>query len=153
MLVPAAPASPAIFSTDGSGFGQGYILNSDGTLNSPTNPATAGSPITIYATGPGGYTLDHGYAVTALLPTVYIGGFYANGIAAVTGPVAGLPGNVYQLSVYVPDPAQYADQNPSLKNFKFPPQVGIKLGMGPVSPYDYSGAAMISQSGIVLNVQ
>lgn len=151
--VAAAPTSPAIFSTDGSGVGQGYILNSDGTLNSPANPASVGSPITIYATGVGAYTLDQGYAVTALPPAVFVDVFWANGIAAVTGPVSGFPGNVFQLSVYVPDPAQYADQNPSLKNFKFPPQVAIRLGMGPVSPYDYSGPAMISQAGIVLNVQ
>ena len=50
VLVPAAPASPGIYSADGSGYGQGYILNSDGTLNSPANPAAPGSAITIFAT-------------------------------------------------------------------------------------------------------
>ena len=116
VYVPAVPASPAIYSVDGSGAGQGYILNSDGTLNSPSNPAAAGSAITIFAAGAGQYTLTNGYAVAAQMPSVFIDGFYCNGIAAIIGPVAGLPGNVYQLSVYIPDPAALANNNPDLKN-------------------------------------
>jgi hypothetical protein len=46
VFVPAAATSPAIFTVDCSGEGQGYILNSDGTLNSPANPAPVGSAIT-----------------------------------------------------------------------------------------------------------
>src|ERR1035437_3909592 len=95
VFVAAAAAAPGIYSTDGSGVGQGYILNSNGTLNSPANPVAAGSPITIFATGVGGFTLDGSYAVTALAPAVYIDGFYANGIAAFMRTVAGLPGEVY----------------------------------------------------------
>ena len=91
-----------MYSADGSGTGQGFILNQDGTRNSPGNPAQEGSSITLCATGAGPLTFDHGYAVTATTPDVYIDGFYANGIAAVLGPMAGLPGNVYQISVFVP---------------------------------------------------
>ena len=43
-------AAPAIFS---SGDGQGIILNQDGNLNGPHNPAPAGSKIRIFATGEG----------------------------------------------------------------------------------------------------
>ena len=43
-------AAPAIFS---SGDGQGIILNQDGSLNGPHNPAPAGSKIQIFATGEG----------------------------------------------------------------------------------------------------
>ena len=150
VFVPAAAASPGIFSTDGSGFGQGYILNSDGTLNSPANPAAAGSAITIFAAGIGLYTLDHGYAVAALAPSVYIDGFYAYGIAAVSGPVSGLPGNVYQLSVYVPNPAV---TRPDLPNFHFPPQVSVRLVMGPVSPGNFANSAFVSQGGLALSVK
>jgi uncharacterized protein (TIGR03437 family) len=153
VFVAAAPAAPGIYSTDGSGVGQGYILNSDGTLNSPANPAAAGSPITIFATGAGGFTLDGPYAVTALAPAVYIDGFYANGIAALVRPVAGLPGDVYQLGVFVPDPAKLANQNPNLVGFKMPPQVGVRLVMGPVTPGSPDNSAMVSQPGIVLNVK
>ena len=42
--------APAIFSL---GNGQGAILNQDGTVNGPSNPAAKGSVITIYATGEG----------------------------------------------------------------------------------------------------
>ncbi|HZT33350.1 MAG TPA: hypothetical protein VFA33_25910 [Bryobacteraceae bacterium] len=153
VFVPAAATSPGIYSTDGTGYGQGYILNSDGTLNSPEHPAAPGSAITIFAAGVGQYTRDHGYAVTALAPSVFVDGFYANGIAAVSGPVAGFPGNVYQLGVYVPDPATLADKNPNLLNFKFPPQVGVRLVMGPVNSSNPDNSAMISQGGLVLNVK
>jgi len=43
-------AAPAVFS---SGNAQGIILNQDSTLNSPANPAAAGSKIRIFATGEG----------------------------------------------------------------------------------------------------
>src|SRR5205823_13993675 len=42
-----------------------WILNSDGTLNSPTNPAAPGSAITIFMAGEGQYTLTDGYAVVS----------------------------------------------------------------------------------------
>jgi uncharacterized protein (TIGR03437 family) len=153
VFVPAAPASPGIFSVDGSGYGQGYILNSDGTLNSPTNPAAPGSVITIFATGEGPFTLDHGYGVTALQPAVFIDGFYADGVAAYVLPVPSLLGNVYQISVFVPDPAKFADRNPNLKDFKMPPKVGVKLIFGQVDPSNPDNSTVISQGGIVLNVK
>lgn len=49
----ALTSRPGIFSLDGSGQGQGAILNEDGTFNSPSNPARRGSVITLYATGGG----------------------------------------------------------------------------------------------------
>ena len=50
ITVPVTPASIAILSANASGGGGGAIFNADGTLNSPSNPATAGTPVTIYAT-------------------------------------------------------------------------------------------------------
>ncbi|MEP6535899.1 MAG: hypothetical protein ABJF23_11310, partial [Bryobacteraceae bacterium] len=84
---------------------------------------------------------------------VFISGLYARGIAAVNGPVDGLPGNVYQLSVYVPDPVSLAIQNPNFTGFKFPPQVGIKLVLGTVNSSNFDNSAMVSQSGIILNLK
>jgi hypothetical protein len=84
---------------------------------------------------------------------VFVDGIYSNGIAATSGPVAGLPGNVYQIGVYVPDPAQLATQNPNFLNFKFPPQVGVKLVFGVVNPLNPDNSAMISQPGLVLSVK
>jgi uncharacterized protein (TIGR03437 family) len=37
------PASPGIFTLDGSGYGQAAALNQDGTVNSAGNPAAQGS--------------------------------------------------------------------------------------------------------------
>jgi uncharacterized protein (TIGR03437 family) len=143
VYVPAAAASPGIYSVDGSGYGQGYILNGDGTLNSPSNPAAPGSAITIFATGVGAYTLAGPYAVTALMAAVFIDGVYADGIAATMAPVAGLPGNVYRLGVFVPNPA----------TVKLPQQVRVRLAMGEVDPSNPDNSALLSQPGVILNVK
>lgn len=153
VLMPAAPASPGLFSADGSGYGQGYILNADGTPNSPLNPAAAGSAITLFVTGAGQYATSGGYAVTDLFPYVFVDVFFANGIAATIGPVQGLPGKVYQLGVYVPDPATLVAYNPNLKNFKMPPQVAVKLVFGTVNPSNPDNSAIISQPGLVLCIK
>jgi uncharacterized protein (TIGR03437 family) len=83
---PFTAAAPGVFSVDGSGLGQGYILNADGTLNSPSNPAMEGAKITIYATGVGPMTFSGGFAVTGAPVEALIDGFLAPGIAAVLGP-------------------------------------------------------------------
>jgi len=46
-------ASPGIFTVNQSGQGQAAVVNQDGTLNSPLNPAPAGSICALYATGLG----------------------------------------------------------------------------------------------------
>ncbi|HXP83192.1 MAG TPA: IPT/TIG domain-containing protein [Bryobacteraceae bacterium] len=53
VTVPVLPSRPGVFSLDGSGQGPLAILNDDGTVNSPSNPAARGSIVTIYATGGG----------------------------------------------------------------------------------------------------
>ncbi len=93
------------------------------------------------------------FAVATLQPSVFVDGFYANGIAATATPVEGLPGTVYQLGVYVPDPAKLAASNPNFANFKLPPQVGVKLVFGDVNPFNPDNSAIISQAGLVLNVK
>jgi uncharacterized protein (TIGR03437 family) len=118
-------------------------LNADRTLNSPSNPATAGDPITIFATGVGQFTTVNGYAVTALPVAVFVDGFYANGIAAVMKQEPGQPGNVYEIGVYIPDPASLVAQNPDLKGFKFPPLVSVSMILGGVR----------SQFGIALSLK
>jgi len=142
VLLAVAAASPGLFSADGSGAGQGYILNKDGTLNSPANSAALGDKITIFATGVGPVSFTNGYAVAQFPADVYIDGFHCDGVAAVMGSVAGLPGPVYQLTVYVPNPAAMAAANPNLLNFKFPPQVGAVLQI--------NGAT--SQNGLAISI-
>ena len=46
-------ATPAILAADSSGVGQGAILNSDLSVNSPPHPAKRGSTVAIYATRTG----------------------------------------------------------------------------------------------------
>ena len=53
VTVPVLASRPGIFTVDASGQGQGAILNEDGTLNSPSNPAQRGSVISIFGTGGG----------------------------------------------------------------------------------------------------
>jgi uncharacterized protein (TIGR03437 family) len=45
--------APGIFTLDASGKGQGAIVNQNGTVNGPTNPAPIGTIVAIYATGEG----------------------------------------------------------------------------------------------------
>lgn len=85
LLAAVAPTATGIFSQDGSGFGQGYILNKDGTLNSPANPASPGDPIAIFATGIGPLSYVQGYAVSQYPVFVDIDGILCNGIASQDG--------------------------------------------------------------------
>jgi uncharacterized protein (TIGR03437 family) len=112
-LVPIAAASPGIFSQNGSGFGQGYILNKDGSFNTPSNPAAPGDPITLYATGVGPVSFTQSYAVTQFPVNIFIDGLYCDGIAAEMGPVQGLPGSVFRVSVYVPNPLGFTFATPA----------------------------------------
>jgi uncharacterized protein (TIGR03437 family) len=51
--VQVSPTAPALFSPDNTGRGTGLILNADGTFNSPSNPAPAGSNVILLTTGLG----------------------------------------------------------------------------------------------------
>jgi len=113
VTVPVLASRPGIFSLDGSGQGQGGILNEDGSRNSPSNPAATGSIISIFATGGGeaapgvldGQIVDTVLPITSLPVSAFfdIGGLpskqaevlYAGGVR---GSVAGL----LQVKVRVP---------------------------------------------------
>ena len=142
MVVPVSPTAPGVFSQDGSGFGQGYILNKDGTLNTPSNPAATGDQITIFATGVGPVSFTQGYAVTQYPVNVFLDGFYCNGVAAIMGLVSGLPGSVYQITVKVPLIADLVANNPDLKNFTFPALCPITMQINSVA----------SQNGIAISI-
>jgi uncharacterized protein (TIGR03437 family) len=140
VLMPVAVTTPGIFSADGTGYGQGYILNKDGTLNTPANPVAPGDRITIMATGVGPVSFTDGYAVTEFPTNVFIDGVYCDGVAAVMGPMSGFPGNVFRITVFVPNPAVvFATTNPG---FTFPPLVGVVMQLDGVS----------SQAGIAMSI-
>ena len=62
VMVPYALAVPGIFTADGSGSGQGSIVNQDASVNSTSTPAQAGSIVSVFGTGGG-----------ALLPDLLLG--------------------------------------------------------------------------------
>ncbi|HYL75375.1 MAG TPA: SBBP repeat-containing protein [Bryobacteraceae bacterium] len=102
--VVVATAAPGIFA----------VTNSDGTLNSPSNPAKVGGFITIYGTG-GGVTNPLGitgglWSITASLPTltlpvsVTIGG--TNAMVLYAGSAPTLESGYFQINVALPSGLQ-----------------------------------------------
>ncbi|HTB09959.1 MAG TPA: hypothetical protein VK752_00235 [Bryobacteraceae bacterium] len=101
---PIVPATPGVFELGASQ----WVLNQDGTINSPSNPAAAGSAVTLYATG-GGQTnpagVDGSLAAVPLPAPVAkvsltIGG--ANASVLYAGAAPGLVAGLLQINVRVP---------------------------------------------------
>lgn len=111
-VVPVAPASPAIFSLDGTGTGQAAVLNEDNTVNSPANPAVRGTIVQIFAHGQG-RTIPagiDGLIVQEVLPQpelpveVWIGGKQAE--LHYAGAAPGLVSGVLQVNAKIPTDIQ-----------------------------------------------
>ena len=115
VVLDVAPSAPAVFTLSGSGTGQGAILNQDGSVNSPDNPADAGSIIVLYATGAGQTTPPgtDGLVPTTILPSprlpvsVQVGGVAAEILYA--GAAPGLISGVLQVNCRIP-----ADVEPAI---------------------------------------
>ena len=111
VLIAVAPATPAVFTANASGAGQGAILNQDGSVNSESNPAPQGSIVVIYAAG-GGQTVPAGVtgAVTSgaskqVLPVrVEFGSspVIIQGEVLYSGSAPGLVAGVLQINVKTP---------------------------------------------------
>lgn len=108
--VPVVAAVPALFSINYSGSGQGAILNEDLTLNSASNPAPAGSVITLFGTGEGltnpagvdGQVAVSTFPVPQLQPaSVTIGGQAATDIPYAGAAPAAVAGAL-QINVRIP---------------------------------------------------
>jgi uncharacterized protein (TIGR03437 family) len=107
--VSVAPTAPAIFTANGSGKGQAAILNQDGTLNSPSNPAPVGTIVSLFATGAGVFNppLTDGQIVptgSTAAPVARIGmglGNYDTTIKYI-GPAPGMVAGVLQVNFLVP---------------------------------------------------
>jgi len=103
-----AATAPGIFTADSSGSGQAVALNQDGSPNTPSAPAAAGSVITIYATGEGQTTpagVDGKLGGTPLPQplqqvTVTIGGFPAD--VKYAGGAQGVIAGVMQVNAVIP---------------------------------------------------
>jgi uncharacterized protein (TIGR03437 family) len=106
--VPVTPAAPGIFTVNYT-TGQAAILNQDGTLNSPSNPAMRGSYISIFGTG--GDFVQAGGVDGAFWPlnslvyfsspaTVSFGALQADVLYAGSAPT--LVSGVFQIDAVVP---------------------------------------------------
>jgi uncharacterized protein (TIGR03437 family) len=93
VTVPLAPTAPGLFTINASGQGQAAAVNQDGTLNSASKPAPAGSVISLFATGTG-------QTSPALPITAMIGGKPAT-VQSTGGATGGTVG-VTQINVTVP---------------------------------------------------
>jgi uncharacterized protein (TIGR03437 family) len=109
------PASPAIFTTTGTGTGQAAALNSDNSPNTASNPALAGSTIAVFMTGEGqttpagvtgSVTCSSGCATTDQIPKPLLPvAASVNGQPATVafyGEAPGLVAGVMQVNVTIP---------------------------------------------------
>lgn len=109
------PYAPGLFTVGGIGSGQLAALNQDGTVNSQTNPAKAGSFISFFGTGVGvvsGAPKDGTPAPSALLPTPDTPIVYINGMQVpvqFSGLAPGFIG-LWQINAQIPANAPTPDQ-------------------------------------------
>ena len=103
----AADTSPGLFSADGSGSGPGAIANPDGTSNSPSQPAAAGSVVVLSGTGGGQTSTPSTTGATATGPSplvanvsVQVGGQAAQVVYA--GAAPGQVNGAVQINVQLP---------------------------------------------------
>lgn len=105
--MPTASVSPALFTQSSNGLGPGAILNQDYTLNSPSNPASAGSVVMLFGTGFGqvvpaandGQTAV-GQAPTKVPVTATVGGIATDVLYA--GAAPGLIEGLAQINIRIP---------------------------------------------------
>jgi uncharacterized protein (TIGR03437 family) len=133
-VLPVAPSSPGVFTVDATGTGQGSVVNQDGTVNSASNPAAAGSVVSIYATGAG-----------------------QTSPAGVTGGVAGSDPKAPELPVTVTiggvgATVQYAGSAPGEVEGLMQVNAVVPLGVGPgpAVPVVVSVGGVSSQAGVTV---
>jgi uncharacterized protein (TIGR03437 family) len=107
--VPIRATDPGLFSIDRTGTGAGAILNENGTVNGPQNPARPGSVVVLFGTGFGstnpqsvaGDVTPSTNIPRLLTPvTVTIGG--AAAAIEYQGPAPGAVAGLYQFNVRIP---------------------------------------------------
>ncbi len=107
--VPVVQTAPAIFTADSTGSGQAAAVNQDGSLNSASKPAKAGSFVSLYITGdgqsnPGGadgkIANAAPYPTTVLPVAVTIGGQKA--VVSYAGAAPTAVAGLTQVNVQIP---------------------------------------------------
>jgi len=128
-----ALTAPGIFTLSGAGTGQAAVLNQDGSVNSPSNPAAKGSVIAVFATG-GGQTNPasvDGQVVTSPPPAlaapvaVTIGG--QSSAVTYAGGSVGLLSAVLQVNTIVPASASSGSVAISLTIGSASSQAGVTI--------------------------
>jgi uncharacterized protein (TIGR03437 family) len=108
--VPLAPSAIGLYSANGTGSGQGAIVNQDGSINGSANPAVPGSVVSLYGTGEGSISpsLPDGALVLstplskplAAPITAAIGSSSATVLYAGSAPT--LSAGVFQVNIMIP---------------------------------------------------
>ena len=110
LTVPVTTVSPAIFTQNASGSGPGAILNQDSSVNTPLNPASRGSVVSLFAMGAGqtdppgqdAQIADTNTLAKSILPvSVQVGGAAAEILYA--GPSPGQISNLLQVNFRLPN--------------------------------------------------
>ena len=108
ITVPVVRAAPGLFTSPSVGSGQAAMLNQDNSVNSASNPATAGSVVVLFGTGEGqtnppgvdGAVSISTFPLISQNVTVTIGGVNAQVLYAGEAPF--LVAGVFQINVMVP---------------------------------------------------
>jgi uncharacterized protein (TIGR03437 family) len=108
VTVPVSDTTPAIFTLTSTGKGQAAMLNGDGSINSPSNPAGKNSVVVLYATGAGqtnppgidGSLVGSAPPLPRLPVSASIGGIRAEVLYA--GGAPGMVAGVLQINVKLP---------------------------------------------------
>lgn len=98
-------AVPALFTSNATGRGQAAVLNQDGSVNSPSNPAPRGSVISVFMTGAGRMTPGQPDGsltpVTPPFPVVALGASCNIGKVTYAGAAPGLVAGAVQVNVQI----------------------------------------------------
>jgi uncharacterized protein (TIGR03437 family) len=108
LILPIAPATPAIFTFSSGGAGQGAILNQDYSQNSESSPARPGSLVMVFGTGFGGLDPTPLDGETAASPAATVSPVSAviDGVPAEVTYAGAAPGLIFglvQIDVRVPE--------------------------------------------------
>jgi uncharacterized protein (TIGR03437 family) len=136
VVLPIAGTSLGIFTLNGSGTGQGAIVNQDGTINGPGHPAPRGSVVSIFGTGEGQTAppgVDGSFVATSnlrhpLLPvTVSLGGQSAE--VLYSGSAGNQISGLFQVNVRVPASLMPSDSLPVTIDIDGSSQAGATMAV------------------------
>lgn len=136
VVLPIAGTSPGIFTLNGSGTGQGVIVNQDGTINGPGHAAPRGSVVSIFGTGEGQTAppgVDGSFVAPSdlrhpLLPvTVSLGGQSAE--VLYSGSAGNQISGLFQVNVRVPASLMPGDSLPVTIGIDGSSQAGVTMAV------------------------